>query len=83
MLLLSSADLSKLTFENYIFQKKNTKKNRNTIRVSNSLGPTICKGYQKTTKVAASNDTSNSRISTITLCILMDSSFWFYTINLG
>ena len=26
MLLLSSADLSKLTFENYIFQKKNTKK---------------------------------------------------------
>ena len=59
MLLLLSAD----TFENRLFQKKNFK---NTIRVSNGLGPdhdrhsvliwvlTVCKIYQETTKVVAS-----------------------------
>ena len=64
MLLLSSADFSKINFSKISF--------RNTDRVSNSLDPhkdwtdkmsvliwvqSACKAYQQTTKVAASKDT--------------------------
>ena len=52
MLLLLSADFSKLTFSKNSF--------KNTIRVSNSLDlyqdQPVCKGYQQRKKVAASKE---------------------------